>query len=489
MKKSVLDSYVNKRSCAILGFGVSNRPLARLLLDMGTDITVYDKKEFDVLGDEALELSRRGARFVCGEDAFLNISEELIFRSPGIRPDIDGIRDGLFNGAELTSEAELTLKLTCADTFGITGSDGKTTTTTLTGRFLQAEAERLGEGRVFVGGNIGEPLLHRIDTVEKRDKIVMELSSFQLMTVKEAPKYSAITNISPNHLDWHKGSGNGMDEYVFAKKNIVGENTERLVTNAESPLTANICKELSDREKRPCIYLFSSKRTSFDEIFTFDTRDGNRAIYLKNGIITLSDGKTEMPLLDTKKIKVPGIHNVENFMTAIGLTYGLVAPEVYCLVAEEFYGVRHRLELVRTLDGVDYYNSSIDSSPSRTAAALSALKGRDIVVICGGYDKKRPYAPLADALCDTVRAVVLTGATRDKIRDAILSCPKYEKGSPELVTEPDFEAAVKCARGMSAEGGCVLLSPASASFDAFPNFAVRGDRFCDIVNNFKSEKN
>ena len=481
MKKELLKDYIGSRSCEILGLGVSNLPLAEAIADMGVALTVRDKKSPEELGDKAVALKNRGVRFIAGIDAFDSVDGELIFRSPGIRPDRGGIPSAISRGSELTSEMELFLSLTSCETFAITGSDGKTTTTTLTGEFLTAEAEHTGKGRVFVGGNIGEPLLHKLDDMTEADRAVTELSSFQLMRVKKAPMYAAITNISPNHLDWHTG----MDEYIKAKLNIVGKNTLRLVTNRDCRCTADIAVELSAKDIRPDIFMFSSSAASFDEIFDFPHRQGDRAIYLKNGHIVISDGISEEILLDTKKINVPGVHNIENFMTAIGLTYGSVDRSVYTEVAESFFGVRHRLELIRTLDGVDYFNSSIDSSPSRTAAALSALHGRDIVIICGGYDKNIPYEPLAESLCRSARFVVLTGATGKKIEAALLSCKDYKNGAPEYIFTPDFEDAVRLARSKAKQGGCVLLSPASASFDAFPNFAVRGDFFRDIVNSFE----
>ena len=313
----------------------------------------------------------------------------------------------------------------------------------------------------------------------------MELSSFQLMTLKDAPRYSAITNLSPNHLDWHTG----MDEYLNAKKHIIGKTTLRFVTNAECEVTAHLAEEImaSRKNDTPAVYLFSSKRTSFSELFPKGAGTNDRALYEKNGIILISDGKEELPLLSLSDVQIPGRHNVENFMTAIALTYGSVDPSVYSEVARSFFGVEHRLELVRTLRGVDYYNSSIDSSPTRTAAALSALRGRDIVVICGGYDKKIPFEPLAEALCATVRAVVLTGQTGEKIEQVLRAHPHYREGAPEIYRAPDFEDAVKTAKNAARKGGCVLLSPACASFDAFKNFAERGNTFRKIVQEFENE--
>jgi len=484
MNHDRLLQYIGGRRCEILGLGVSNLPLARVLCELGVSLTIRDKKPTEELPG-AKELAERGVHFITGDDAFDELSGELIFRSPGIRPDRQGLADAVGRGAELTSEIELFLKLTDAEIFAVTGSDGKTTSTTLTGKFLTAEAERTKRGKVLVGGNIGAPLLDRLAQTSFEDRAVMELSSFQLMTVKDAPNYSAITNLSPNHLDWHTG----MDEYLEAKKHIIGEKTLRFVTNAECEVTARLAEEImtSRQNDLPAVVLFSSKRTSFAELFPQGAGKNDRAIYEKDGVILLSDGKEETPLLSLSDIQIPGRHNVENFMTAIALTYGSVDPSVYSEVARGFFGVEHRLELVRTLGGVDYYNSSIDSSPTRTAAALSALRGRDIVVICGGYDKKIPFEPLAEALCATVRAVVLTGQTGDKIEQVLRAHPDYREGAPEIYSAPIFADAVATAKSVSRKGGCVLLSPACASFDAFKNFAERGNTFRKIVQELKNE--
>ncbi|MBR2353953.1 MAG: UDP-N-acetylmuramoyl-L-alanine--D-glutamate ligase [Clostridia bacterium] len=479
MKQETLLQYIGGRSCAILGLGVSHLPLARQLTELGISLTVHDKKSPEELGDAALSLAEAGVAFVTG-DGYLNAIEgEVIFRSPGIRPDLGGIPAAIQAGAELTSEIELFLRLTEAETFAVTGSDGKTTSTTLTGKFLEAEAKRRGFGNVLVGGNIGAPLLDRLEQTDRTSRAVMELSSFQLMTLSDAPHHVAITNISPNHLDWH----HGMEEYIKAKTHIVGTRTQRIVTNADNPETVALAKGwIGQTEERPPLILFSSTKHSYKEIYADGSALGDCAVYEKDGFICFDNGSCAIPLLEISHIRVPGRHNVENFMTAIALTFGCVDPSVYTTVADEFTGVEHRLELVLTRNGVDYFNSSIDSSPTRTAAALSALHGRGIVAICGGYDKKIPFAPLADALCRSVRAVVLTGATAEKIKDAILACPAYREGNPQIKECPDFEEAVRCASSLAKIGECVLLSPACASFDAFKNFAERGERFRSIVN-------
>ena len=472
---------VGGRPCAILGLGVSNLPLAEALCEMGIFLSVYDKKSVSELGERAAALEARGVRFVTGANCFDTVEGELIFRSPGIRPDIPALVAAKERGAEITSEMELFLELTVADTYGITGSDGKTTSTTLTGEFLRAGRE----GKTFVGGNIGTPLLPLCDQMSERDSAVVELSSFQLMGVTHSVRAAAVTNLSPNHLDWHTD----MAEYGAAKRRILGKETVRFVTNAESDATARMAKEEIAKGEREVI-LFSSRRRSFADFSEFQSAENHRfsAIYERDSVILLSDGGEEISLLKTEHIRVPGRHNVENFMTAMALTYGKVDVAVYESVARAFGGVEHRLEHVRTLDGVDFYNSSIDSSPSRTAAALSALAGRDIVVICGGYDKKISFEPLAESLCAHARCVVLTGATRDAIRKAIESCPDYDEKSLQVLTEPDFARAVVLARSVAVRGGCVLLSPACASFDAFRNFAERGNTFKAIVRAFDISK-
>ena len=306
---------------------------------------------------------------------------------------------------------------------------------------------------------------------------MLELSSFQLMTLCDGPEAVAITNVSPNHLDWHTDE----EEYARAKYNIVGKRTKRVVLNADFKRTYEFGLELLRQGGREIIF-FSSAKTPRD------IPSGACLTYLDGDTVSFFDGKETTPVLERKDILLPGRHNIENYMTAISLTFGLVDPSVYRETAMSFGGVEHRLELVRRLDGIDYYNSSIDSSPTRTAAALSALGERDIIIICGGYDKKIPYAPLAEHLFAHARAVVLTGATAPKIDLAMTEYAEGHKDIPMPRREhaSDFRTAVDKARLLACELGknnpCVLLSPASASFDSFKNFAERGNYFKDIVN-------
>lgn len=467
----LIKNRIGNARCAVLGFGVSNIPLVELLIECGNKITVHDKNDFDKLDARAKEFAARGVKFVCGATYLDTIDADIIFRSPGIRPDYCGIVEAVKNGAELTSEMELFLELTPAFVFGITGSDGKTTTTTITYKLLEKCYENT-ETQVYVGGNIGTPLLSKVGEMTDKDICVLELSSFQLMTSKKALDRAVITNLSPNHLDWHKG----MDEYVEAKTNIYKNGTRFLVSNANNEL----CRELINN--CDCdTYVFSAY-ISFEEMRDV-CPNAKGYVCLYEGGIYFHNGKSAVKLLDTRMLRVPGKHNIENYMAALALTWCIVGEKTVKHVATTFSGVEHRLEFVRELNDVFYFNSSIDSSPSRTAAALGAFAdlGARPIVICGGYDKNIPFEPLAKALKDTAKAVVLTGATATKIKDTLES----EGVGIEVHLEPDFEKAVNLARKIASKHDIVLLSPACASFDSFKNFMERGDKFKKIVNDFR----
>jgi len=470
--------YVGGRSCAILGLGVSNLPVAEMLHNAGAKLFVYDKNHPQNIGERAVKLADEGVLFFDEKETFENVSGEVVFRSPGIRPDRKGITAAVSRGAEVVGETELFLALTDADTFAVTGSDGKTTSTTLTGKLLEAHTKKCADSKVYVGGNIGTPLLPICDEIGGNDYAVLELSSFQLMSVKRAPRRVAITNVSPNHLDWHTD----MEEYISAKTNIIGHNTERLVTNAECSTTLEIAKKYKNIKE---LYLFSSVKQSFEEFESALGFAPTLVFFVKDGHIVCDDGHRRTNLLDVELINLPGKHNIENYMTAIALTYGVSDVEDYAEVAKSFFGVEHRLELVREIGGVKFYNSSIDSSPTRTAAALSAMKGESLVLICGGYDKNLDYAPLGDVICNHggIRALVVTGATAEKIKTAVrVYAEQRGVSAPRIIEAETFLGAVNMAALMAKSGDCVLLSPASASFDSFKNFMERGNTFKAIVN-------
>jgi UDP-N-acetylmuramoylalanine--D-glutamate ligase len=451
---------------AVLGFGISNRPLVKILCDLGARVTVYDNRTAQELGEQALSAMADGVRFTTDMEEALSPTPALIFRTPGIRPDHPAITAAVERGAELTSEMAWFLEVTPATVIGITGSDGKTTTSTLTAKMLEAAGHI-----VYLGGNIGTPLLPLVTGMTQDDFAVVELSSFQLCDLSShvVPHRACVTNITRNHLNWHVD----MEEYTQAKTRIYdGARCTRLVTNDDNDITAKLAEAEADKRS---VTLFSTQSSP-----------AGTALSVKDGMITLTEGGVDTSLLSVSDILLPGEHNVQNYMTAIGLVHDLVTPEAIRAVATTFSGVEHRLERVRTLHGVTYYNSSIDSTPARTAAALSALPvTTPVVAICGGYDKNSDYAPLASSLCARVCAVVLTGATADKILAAIEACPDYNPDHLTVVKEPDFEAAVHAAASLAHQGDAVLLSPACASFDAFPNFEVRGRTFKRIVNDMK----
>ncbi len=446
-----MTSFENK-TVSVIGLGVSNTPLISWLLSRGAYVTARDRKSYEALPEKVRELSHNRLSFVCGADEYLEgINDDYIFRSPGIRFDIPQIAEAVKNGSVLTSEMEQFFELCPGKIIGVTGSDGKTTTTTLVYKCLCAQ---YGEDKVFVGGNIGKPLLPELDKMDKDTFAVVELSSFQLHTMKRSPDISIITNLSPNHLDYHKG----MEEYVEAKTNIFihAKAGSVLVLNGENEITSKL----------------GTKAPS-----------GVEVRYFLKGNTEVNDGYIEYEgerVLKTSDILIPGRHNIENYAGVITMLRGIVDDDIIRNIARTFGGVEHRIELVRVLDGVKYYNSSIDSSPTRTTAALRSFNEK-LIVICGGYDKKIPFEPLAKPLCECAKTVVLTGATAGKIKDALLSSPYYEQGAPEIIEEPDFREAVLAAHKCAKDGDIVLLSPACASFDAFPNFEVRGNTFKRIV--------
>ena len=457
---------------SLLGAGVSNMPLAAMAAPWAGELTVRDKKSPADLGEAAEKLISLGARLITGEDYLRGIDEDLVFRSPGIRPDLPELNEARARGSLVTSEMELFLNEGPCPVYAVTGSDGKTTTTTLTSLLLDSPLLR---GRVILGGNIGEPLLYRIDAVSPDDVCAVELSSFQLMTVDAPVKAAAVTNITPNHLNWHTG----MEEYTEAKANIL-KHCGQAVLNYDNDIT----RALADRLKGDVpLFWFSLNPLPKDAL-----RAGDGAVWL-DGDTIFSDfpGEGRRTVMTRGDIRLPGLHNTANYMTAIALTHGATTDERILEVARTFGGVEHRLEFVRELNGVTFINGSIDSSPTRTAAALSALAGRPVVLIAGGYDKHIPYEPLAEAVLaqdSTVRAMVLTGDTAGKIRAAMEAHPRFDEAVRDgfrLAENPDFDGAVSDAASLARPGDTVILSPASASFDHFKNFEERGRHFKELV--------
>ena len=437
------------KSVAVLGMGVSNLPLTELLVESGAIVSAYDKKAPAELGDRALALEARGVRFVWGDDYLSDIREDIIFRTPGLLPTAPELVAAEKRGALITSEMELFYELCPAKTVGITGSDGKTTTSTLISEMLKKSGKK-----VWLGGNIGTPLLDKIPEMTENDICVTELSSFQLMDMKRSPDIAVVTNLAPNHLDKH-GS---MEEYCEAKKNIFLHQSEKgiLVINADCGVTAAFRGEAAGE-----VRMFSRRSEVENGVFF---ADGNLVARL---------GGKDTVLFAAKDIRIPGLHNVENYMTAAAAVFDLCAPEHMETVAKEFGGVEHRLEFVRQLRGVKYYNSSIDSSPSRTSAALGVFDQK-VIIIVGGSDKHISFDGLGDVLCQKAKAVILAGQTGEKIASSVRKSSFYCENAPVIVDAKTVVNGVAEAQKLASEGDIVLLSPACASFDAFKNFDQRG---------------
>ena len=441
------DSLKGKK-IVVLGLGVSNRPLVRLLLSHGCTVTGCDRTPREKLDAEVLELERLGCKLSVGDGYLNNLCADLVFRTPGMHPDIPALRALRENGAAVTSEMEVFFSLCPCHTLAVTGSDGKTTTTTLISEMLKAAGKK-----VWLGGNIGTPLLPLCPQMEKEDYAVVELSSFQLMDMTHSPHVAVVTNLAPNHLDIHKD----MAEYVDAKVNLFRFQNEQdiLILNADNDITNGFTGNGITRK-------FSRK--------------GNAWIHIRDGVIY----RGETAVLDTRDILLPGVHNIENYMAAIAAVEGLVSDDVIRHVAKNFGGVEHRIELVRVKDGVRYYNDSIASSPSRTIAGLNSFPEK-VILIAGGYDKHIPYDVLGPYICRSVKVLFVNGATGHLIRAAAESCPDYKPGCPEIVDCKDFTDAVYKAAAAAKSGDVVLMSPASAAFDQFKNFMERGEYFKKLV--------
>ncbi|MBQ9618116.1 MAG: UDP-N-acetylmuramoyl-L-alanine--D-glutamate ligase [Oscillibacter sp.] len=432
---------------AVIGVGVSNRPLLALLLSHGVEVTACDRKAD--LGEYGDELRREGCRLQLGPDYLRGLNHDVIFRSPGVRPDLPE-----FGGVRPVSEMEVFFEVCPCPKIAVTGSDGKTTTTTIIAKLLEASGRR-----VHLGGNIGRPLLSDAPDIRPDDIAVLELSSFQLMTMEKSPEIAVVTNISPNHLDVHKDYA----EYIAAKENIFKHQSagNLVVFNADNAVTRE------ETGRAPGHVRLFSRREEVPE-----------GVFLRGGdIVSRRDGR-ERVVMTVSDIRLPGVHNVENYMAAIAAVDGLVQDDVIRDFAREFAGVEHRIELVRTRNGVRWYNDSIASSPSRTIAGLRSFPEK-VILIAGGKDKGISYQDLGPVVNDHAKYLILCGATANVIRESVTRAANYA-GMP-IVEVDTYPAAVQAADSAAKSGDVVILSPASTSFDRFANFMERGNVFKELV--------
>ena len=450
--------WVKGKKIAFIGVGVTNTDCIRLFAKKGAEVSVLDRKSREQLGALADEFEQSGIRLVLG-DGYLDglTGYDAVFRAPGMYFHHPALEKARQEGAVITSEMELFYRLCPCKTYAVTGSDGKTTTTTLIAEMLKASGKK-----VYKGGNIGRALLPVVEEVSSDDAAVVELSSFQLISMRQSPDVAVITNVAPNHLDVHRD----MQEYIDSKKNLIlhQDGFSRTVLNRDNAITRDMTGLVRG------------------ELLTFSRQEAPRfGAYLRqDGMLCMRCHGAETEILPMEQIRLPGLHNVENFLAAYSAVWGDVPVEIMARTAQEFGGVEHRMELVRELGGVKWYNDSIGTSPTRTIAGLKAF-GQKIILIAGGYDKKIPYEPLAPYLCEKVSHLILMGATGPKIQQALEACPDYDGQHPALHWAESMEQAVQTADGLAGSGDIVALSPASASFDLYPNFEKRGEHFKRLV--------
>lgn len=450
---NVFKEYIKGKKVAVIGIGVSNIPLIRKLVSLGAQVHACDKNED--LGELYQEFLSAGVTLSLGKNYLDGIFDhEMIFRSPSMLPTHEILVEAVSRGIIVTSEIAEFMKYCPCKMIGVTGSDGKTTTTTLVGEILKMEGYR-----VHVGGNIGRPLFCELENIQAEDFAVLELSSFQLMDLSLSPDVSIVTNISPNHLDIHRN----MEEYIDAKRRIFqGEENKLIVVNLDNLLTKETAEAFPSK----------SRGFSFQNPMAFSYCDG-KFVFCNS-----------VPICEVKSFKLPGRHNVENIMAAFCAVYDYVHIDRMKKVAEEFAGVEHRFEFVRELRGIKFYNDSIASSPTRALAGLHNFEQK-LILIAGGYDKKLPFEELAEKGIDRIKLLVLMGDTKQKIKEVFLKELERRNQQLEILDAASLEDAVTLAYKNAESGDIITMSPACASFDMYKNFEVRGNAFKSIVNQLK----
>ncbi len=451
-------SSLKGRRVAFIGLGRSNLPLIKMFCESGATVYACDSRDKDSLGINAQMAEDFGAILSLGAGYLDNLDVEMVFRTPGMNYNSPALSQMRSRGIEITSEMELFFELCPCKIIAVTGSDGKTTTTTIISELLKAQGYT-----VHLGGNIGNPLMPEIHDIKEDDFAVVELSSFQLISMKKSPSVAVVTNVAPNHLDVHKD----MVEYINAKRNIVA------YQNSDCKAILNLDNDIS------CSFADSTQA----DVYKFSrSQNVKKGAYVLNNEIRFIDGENDEVVMSVSDIRIPGLHNVENYLAAICAVRDFVSNETIAKVANTFNGVKHRAQLVREFEGVRYYNDSIASSPTRTACGMLSLFDEKLILICGGYDKNIPYAPLGPVICSKVKTLILLGATGPKIETAVKESENYQADALQIIYAESMENAVDIARKTAVSGDIVALSPASASFDMYRDFEQRGEHFMSIVN-------
>ena len=462
-KLEEFNNFLDGKRVAIIGLGISNIPLIEYMHEIGAEVVVFDERPIDKIENEVMN------KVICYEmeysldENYLSklVDFDIIFRSPSCLPTNPALQLEASRGAIITTEIEMLMKLCPGTVIGVTGSDGKTTTTSLIYEILKA-----GGYNCYLGGNIGTPLFTKVREMKPEDMIVLELSSFQLMDMNISPKVSVVTNITPNHLNVHED----MDEYINAKKNIFLHQTENdtVVLNYDNDITNNFAKEAKGK------VIFFSNVAKISSGYMVDKKS-----------IKFCKGDFRTHILETKNMKIKGLHNYMNAAAAIAATRDFVELDIAIKAICDFSGVEHRLELVKeTVNKVKWYNDSASSSPTRAIVALNAFPTKNVILIAGGYDKNLEYEPLAKPIINSCKSVILLGQTANKIKEAIEKEQLLKSGIKNLniYKVESLEEAIKLADDIAVKGDIVLFSPASASFDMFKNFAERGKIFKELVN-------
>ena len=459
-KLEEFNNYIRFRKVAVIGLGVSNLPLLDYLHEQKARVTVFDQRNIDDISKEIMDkITDYSFEFSLGNNYLSNLKGfDLIFRSPSCLPTVPELVEEANRGAIVTTEIEMLIEMCPCKVIGVTGSDGKTTTTSLIYSILKKAGYN-----AWLGGNIGIPLFTKLPEMKEEDIVVLELSSFQLMGMKISPEISVITNITPNHLNIHKD----YEEYIDAKKNIFKYQTEEgiVVLNYDNEITRECGKEANGK-----VIYFSSKEKLDDGYIVDDKK------------IKQCDDKIRKFILDTSEVKLRGTHNFENIATAIAATATLVDIDKAVEAVKEFESVEHRLEFVKEIDGVKWYNDSVSSSPTRTIAGLYSYD-ENIVLIAGGYDKNLDYKPIAKPIVEKVKSLILLGQTSGKIFDSVKEELELQGKTLPIHMCESLQETIEIAKREAKPGDVVLFSPASASFDMFKNFEERGNKFKELVNN------
>ena len=455
-KLKKFNEFLKNKKIAVIGVGVSNIPLIKELVQHDFDVTVFDKKDMNDMKDEAFELIQKyHIKTSLGDDYLKNLSGfDVIFRSPSFLPTNSYLKTEMERGAMVTTEIEQVIRLAPCRIIGVTGSKGKTTTTTI----IHALLKGLGYS-CYLGGNIGTPLYNKLDEMKKDDLVVLELSSFQLMNMEVSPNVAVVTNISPDHLDIH-GS---YDEYIQAKKAIFLNQSKEdvLVLNQDDVIVREFVNEAVGDVR------------FFGSGYIMDS-------YVLDGDYISYNGEH---VIDTRKLLLRGKHNYLNVCAALNAIrdYIHVSNEELEKIVSGVNPVHHRLEFVREINGVKWYNDSASTTPDKSLAGISAFHEK-IVLIAGGYDKNISYEPLARPIAHSVSKLILFGDTKNKIYDEMMKLPKELSRRVKIYVMDTLEEVVDIAYQVSEKGEVVLFSPASASFDMFDNAYQRGDRFIELVN-------